>query len=172
MGAKDRDSEGNPTNLEFNNDGTVWKKHEDYSKYKRTFPIFDEYELDFMPKILEWNDEGYRYKYVDGVNIREYLLDDWEGSAKLTQKMIFEMKIAMDDIWKKLYQISIEKLNGEFLWYGDPISENLIWNDDTKKLTLLDLDSFEITTYVPISDMTNRFIQQFETQFIIRRIVY
>ena len=76
MGAKDRDSEGKPTNLEFNNDGTVWKNHEDYSKYKRTFPIFDEYELDFMPKIIEWNDEGYRYKYVDGVNIREYLLDD------------------------------------------------------------------------------------------------
>jgi hypothetical protein len=150
--------------------GSQWKNHEHFSEYHRTFPILTKYKFNFIPKILEWNDEGYRYEYVDGVTIQESL-DDLTGPVKLTQKLIFEMKIAMDDIWKKLYQISIENLNDEFLWYRDPHLGNLIWKNDTKELILLDIDSFQITKYIPISNMNNIFIQQLETRYLLERRV-
>jgi len=153
--------------LIYNDDGTVWKKPEWYSKYKRTFPIFEKYELDFIPKILEWNNEGYRYEYIDEMTLQQSM----DHGRYVNQKNILEMKMAMDDIWKILYQISIENLkDGQFLWYNDPHLDNLIWKNDSKKLILLDIDSFEIGKYVPISWVSNLFMQQLETHFIRRRI--
>ena len=153
-------------NMKHNNNGTVWKKPEWYSKYKTIFPILEKYELDFIPKILEWNNEGYRYEYID-----EFTLLDFIQHHKITQKMILEMKMAMDDIWKKLYQISIENLEDDkFLWHNDPHLDNLIWKDDTKELILLDVDSFSMGKYVPISYVNNLFIQQLESHFIRCRI--
>ena len=153
--------------LTYNNDGTVWKKPEWYSKYKTIFPILEKYELDFIPKILEWNNEGYRYEYIDEMTLQQSM----DHGRYVNQKNILEMKMAMDDIWKILYQISIENLkDGQFLWYNDPHLDNLIWKNDSKKLILLDIDSFEIGKYVPISWVSNLFIQQLETHFIRRRV--
>jgi hypothetical protein len=148
-------------------DGQVWKKHSLNSKYKITFPIFEKYELDFLPKLLEWNNEGYVYEYIDKPTIMQANTE----SCIINQKMILEIKMAMDDIWKKLYQISIENLEeGYYLWYNDPHLDNLIWFDDSKKLILLDIDCFEIGRCVPISFMNNFLIQNLESQFTMRKL--
>ncbi len=77
----------------------------------------------------------------------------------------------MDDIWKELYKISLKHLNeGDFLYYNDPNLDNLIWDVDTKKLILLDIDSFEIGKVVPISFLNNYLIQNLETHFIMRKL--
>ena len=147
-------------------DGQVWKKHSLNSHYKITFPIFDEYEFDFLPNVLGWNDEGYMYEYID----KPTIIKSIQATNIINQKMILEIKMAMDDIWKILYQISIENLkDGQFLWYNDPHLDNLIWKNDSKKLILLDIDSFEIGKYVPISWVSNLFMQQLETHFIRRQ---
>ena len=144
-------------NLTYNDDGTVWKKPEWYSKYKTIFPILEKYELDFIPKILEWNDEGYRYEYIDEMTLQYSMNHD----MYVTQKNILEMKMAMDDIWKKLYQISIENLKeGHFLWHDDPHVKNVIWKDD--KLILLDIDSFCISKHVPICYLNNKLFGELE----------
>ena len=171
MGNRDRTIDGQPTNIQFNNDGTVWKKHEWYSKHKITFPIFKKYELNFIPKILEWNDIGYRYEYVNGPTIFQEICLAKDKRRILTPKMILEIKIAWDDILKKLYQISIENLEDDyFLWYNDPHLDNLIWRDDTKELIFLDIDSFDIGKYIPISYLNNILIQQLETRMITRNL--
>ena len=153
------------SNIIYNDNGTVWKKHKDHSSYKTVFPILEKYKLNFIPKILEWDDEGYKYKYIDEMILEDYQIGIKDSHARM--KMILEVKMAMDDIWKKLYQISIENLEvGCFLWYDDPNLANLIWLDDNKKLILLDIDSFCIGNYVPISYINNIMIQQLETNMI------
>ena len=123
--------------LTYNDDGTVFKKPEWYSQHEKFLPVFEKYELDFFPKILSYDDNGYTYRYVEGVTIR-YAIDS--GILKLNQRMILEMKMAMDDIWKMFYKMSIENLsNGFFYWHNDPHLGNLIWRDDTKQLILLDM---------------------------------
>ena len=82
-----------------------------------------------------------------------------------------EAREAMDDIWKELYKISLKHLNeGDFLYYNDPNLDNLIWDVNTKKLILLDIDSFEIGKVVPISFLNNYLIQNLESHFIMRKL--
>ena len=152
-------------NAVYEIDGEVWKKHSLNSHYQITFPIFEKYELDFLPKLLEWNDEGYIYEYIN----KPTIIKSIQATNIINQKMILEIKMAMDDIWKQLYQISIKNLEEDyFLWYNDPHLDNLIWLDDSKKLILLDIDCFEVGKCVPISFMNNFLIQNLESQFIQR----
>ncbi len=151
----------------YRDDGTMWKKHDWYSQYKIIFPILKKYKLDFIPKIIKWNDLGYRYEYVDGFTIS----DNFKKENYLNQKMILEIKIAWDDICKKLYQISIENFDDEFLWFNDPSIGNLIWKDNSKELILLDLDSFCIGEYVPISYINNIMTQQLETNMLVSKFL-
>ena len=153
--------------ITYRDDGTMWKKHDWYSQYKIIFPILKKYKLDFIPKIIKWNDLGYRYEYVDGFTIS----DNFKKENYLNQKMILEIKIAWDDICKKLYQISIENFDDEFLWFNDPSIGNLIWKDDSKELILLDLDSFCIGEYVPISYINNIMTQQLETNMLVSKFL-
>ena len=148
---------------------TVWKSFKYPTQYKYMSILkYYEAELDFIPKILEYNKEGYRYEWIYGMSIREAVDTD---TLKLNQKMIFEMKMAMDDIWKKLYKVSIDMdghlilkilYSNQFLWHGDQHLGNTIWRDDSKELILIDIDSFVILPYIPLSYLNNVFIQQLE----------
>ncbi len=116
------------------------------------FSILNKYDLDFIPKIIEWDNEGYTYEYVVGKTIK----DDYSFHGKnISQNDILKVKISLDDIWKKLYQISIENLKeGYFLFHDDLSTNNMIWKDD--KLILLDIDSFCISSYVPVDYLYNK----------------
>ena len=116
------------------------------------FSILNKYDLDFIPKIIEWDNEGYTYEYVVGKTIK----DDYSFHGKnISQNDILKVKMALDDIWKKLYQISIENLKeGYFLFHDDLSTNNMIWKDD--KLILLDIDSFCISSYVPVDYLYNK----------------
>ncbi len=91
---------------------------------------------------------------------------------KITQKIIFEMKMSMDDIWKRFYNISIENKDNElfkdngFLYHGDPWLSNAIWDKKSKKLKFIDLDSLTIAEFVPLTQLNNMFFQHLETVFI------
>jgi|TARA_Y100000310_G_scaffold281590_1_gene302170 hypothetical protein len=153
--------------MKIHDDGTIWKKTKGHSKHMTLFPILKKYELDFFPKILDYNKSGYRYRYVDGTTIKSGLNN---GTITLTMSMILEIKMAMDNIWKKFYQISKENLkDGHFFWYNDPNLNNLIWKDDTKKLILLDIDCLNIGNYIPLAYVNNFFYQQLEIHFIRAR---
>ena len=85
--------------------------------------------------------------------------------------MIYEMKIAMDNISKVFYEISIENkddelFNNGFLYHGDPWIGNAIWNDDTKKFIFIDIDSLSIAEFIPLTQLNNMFFQHLETVFI------
>ena len=62
------------------------------------FSIFQRYDLNFIPKIIEWGDTGYTYEYVDGLTLNYHPSFQ---PYKINQKSILQIKIAMDDIWKK-----------------------------------------------------------------------
>jgi tRNA A-37 threonylcarbamoyl transferase component Bud32 len=118
------------------------------------FSILNKYDLDFIPNIIEWDNEGYTYEYVVGKIIK----DDYSFHGKnISQNDILKVKMALDDIWKKLYQISIENLKeGYFLFHDDLSTNNMIWKDD--KLILLDIDSFCISSYVPVDYLYNKIL--------------
>ena len=119
------------------------------------FSIFQKYDLDFIPKIIEWDDTSYTYEYVDGLILNDNPhFQPWN----ITQKSILQIKIAMDDIWKKLYHISLKELKkGHFLWHDDLHVNNVIWKEGSKgyKLVLIDIDSFCISKHVPICYLHN-----------------
>ena len=157
-------------------DGTVFKEFKANEKFRRQdisimlklLPLIQKYELDFLPKIVDYNENGYRYEFVDGQTLKEEI----DNGMKINQKMIYEMKIAMDNIWKKFYQISIENKDDElfggngFLYHGDPWLGNAIWNDDSKELKFIDLDSLSIAEFVPLTQLNNMFFQHLETLLI------
>ena len=157
----------------IDSDGTVFKEFNANEKFRRQdisimlklLPLIQKYELDFLPKIVDYNENGYRYEFVDGQTLKEEI----DNGMKINQKMIYEMKIAMDDIWKRFYEISIENRynplfrgNG-FLYHGDPWLGNVIWNDETKELKFIDLDSISIAEFVPLTQLNNMFFQHLET---------
>ena len=81
----------------IDSDGTVFKEFNANEKFRRQdistmlklLPLIEEYKLDFLPKIVDYNENGYRYEFVDGKTIKEEV----DAGMKLTQKMILEMKI-------------------------------------------------------------------------------
>ena len=160
----------------IDSDGTVFKEFNANEKFRRQdisimlklLPLIQKYELDFLPKIVDYNENGYRYEYVDGETLKEEI----DHGMKINQKMIYEMKIAMDNIWKRFYQISIENKDDElfggngFLYHGDPWLGNAIWNDDSKELKFIDLDSLSIAEFVPLTQLNNMFFQHLETLLI------
>ena len=161
----------------INDDGTVFKEFNANEKFRRQdisvmlklLPLIQKYKLDFLPKIVDYNEDGYTYEWVDGQTLKEEIDN---GVLKLTQKKILEMKIAMDDIWKKFYQISIENKDDEifggngFLYHGDPWLGNVIWNDDTKEFKFIDIDSLSIAEFVPLTQLNNMFFQHLETLLV------
>ena len=160
----------------IDSDGTVFKefnvnekfRQQDISVMLKLLPLIKKYDLDFLPKIVDFNENGYRYEFVDGKTIKEEV----DNGMKINQKIIFEMKISMDDIWKRFYHISIENKDNElfkgngFLYHGDPWISNAIWNNDSKKLKFIDLDSLTIAEYVPLTQLNNIFFQHLETLII------
>jgi len=159
-----------------NSDGTVFKEFNANEKFRRQdvsvmlklLPLIQKYDLDFLPKIIDYNEKGYTYQFVDGTTLKEELDN---GVLRLTQKMIYEMKIAMDNISKVFYEISIENkddelFNNGFLYHGDPWIGNAIWNDDTKKFIFIDIDSLSIAEFIPLTQLNNMFFQHLETVFI------
>ena len=161
------------TKVPIDSDGTVFKEFNANEKFRRQdvsimlklLPLIEKYKLDFLPKIVEYNDKGYRYEFVEGKTIKEQV----DGGMKVSQKMILEMKIAMDYIWKEFYDISMENKDNElfrgngFLYHGDPWLGNAIWNDDTRELKFIDLDSLSIAEFVPMTQLNNMFFQHLET---------
>jgi len=157
----------------IDSDGTVFKEFNANEKFRRQdvsimlklLPLIAKYKLDFLPRIVEFNDKGYRYEFVEGKTIKEQV----DGGMKVSQKMILEMKIAMDYIWKEFYDISMENKDNElfrgngFLYHGDPWLGNAIWNDDTRELKFIDLDSLSIAEFVPVTQLNNMFFQHLET---------
>ena len=165
------------TKVPIDSDGTVFKEFNANEKFRRQdistmlklLPLIAKYKLDFLPRVVEYNDKGYRYKFVEGKTIKEEIDD---GVLKLTQKMILEIKIAMDDIWKRFYEISIENKDDDifggngFLYHGDPWLGNVIWNDDTKEFKFIDVDSLSIAEFVPLTQLNNMFFQHLETLLV------
>ena len=165
------------TKIPINSDGTVFKEFNANEKFRRQdvyvmlrlLPLIAKYELEFLPKIVDYNEDGYTYEFVEGQTLKEEIDN---GVLKLTQKMILEMKIAMDDIWKKFYEISIENKDDElfegngFLYHGDPWLGNVIWNDDTKEFKFIDIDSLSIADFVPLTQLNNMFFQHLETLLV------
>ena len=161
------------TKVPIDSDGTVFKEFNANEKFRRQdvsimlklLPLIAKYKLDFLPRIVEFNDKGYRYEFVEGKTIKEQV----DGGMKVSQKMILEMKIAMDYIWKEFYDISMENKDNElfrgngFLYHGDPWLGNAIWNDDTRELKFIDLDSLSIAEFVPVTQLNNMFFQHLET---------
>ncbi len=166
----DQSKFGEKSHIKYNN-GIVYKTPI-YPMHLKVFPIFENYEkvygsLNFIPKILNYDETSYSYEYIDEMTIKDKLIKE---GGPISQKIILEMKIAMDDIWKKLYQMSIEQLsNSGFLYYSDPHLGNMIWRDNSKELILLDMDCFEIRQYIPISWLNNQFIQQLENYIHVYR---
>ena len=164
------------TKILIDSDGTVFKEFNANEKFRRQdisvmlklLPLIAKYELDFLPKIVDYNENGYRYEFVEGKTIKEEI----DQGMKVNQKMILEMKIAMDDIWKRFYDISIENTDNElfkgnrFLYHGDPWLGNVIWNNDNKKFKFIDLDSLSIAEFVPLTQLNNIFFQHLETLII------
>ena len=160
----------------IDSDGTVFKEFNANEKFRRQdisimlklLPLIQKYELDFLPKIVDYNENGYRYEFVDGQTLKEEI----DNGMKINQKMIYEMKIAMDIIWKRFYQISIENKDDEifggngFLYHGDPWLGNVIWKDDSKELKFIDIDSLSIAEFIPLTQLNNMFFQHLETLLI------
>ncbi len=160
----------------IDSDGTVFKEFNANEKFRRQdisimlklLPLIQKYELDFLPKIVDYNENGYRYEYVDGETLKEEI----DNGMKINQKMIYEMKIAMDNIWKRFYQISIENKDDElfggngFLYHGDPWLGNVIWKNDSKEFKFIDIDSLSIAEFVPLTQLNNMFFQHLETLLI------
>jgi len=151
--------------LIYYDDGTIFKQvkikpegprppHENYQHLNQIFSILEQDDVNFIPKIVNWGDDGFTYEYVHGITI----MDELELKKRVySQKEILEIKIAWDNIWKKLYQMSIDNLpDGDFLWHDDPHLSNMIWKNDTKELILLDINSFCISKYIPICYCYNK----------------
>ena len=157
----------------IDSDGTVFKEFNANEKFRRQdvsimlklLPLIAKYKLDFLPRIVQYNDKGYRYKFVEGKTLKEEI----DQGMRINQKMIYEMNIAMNDIWKRFYDISIENKDNElfrgngFLYHGDPWLGNVIWNNDTRELKFIDLDSLSIAEFIPLTQLNNMFFQHLET---------
>ena len=165
--------------IPIDSDGTVFKEFNANDKFRqqditvmlKLLPLIAKYDLDFLPKIVDYNKNGYRYEFVDGKTIKEEV----DNGMKITQKMIFEMKMSMDDIWRRFYNISIENKDNElfkdngFLYHGDPWLSNAIWDKKSKKLKFIDLDSLTIAEFVPLTQLNNIFFQHLETLILTQR---
>ena len=46
-------------------------RQQDISVMLKLLPLIKKYDLDFLPKIVDFNKDGYRYKFVDGKTIKE-----------------------------------------------------------------------------------------------------
>lgn len=139
----------------------VFKGKQPQSQYKLILPILKKYDLEFIPKIGNINDKGYEYEYIHGLTIQQCIM----LGDPIEQTDIIEMKIAMDHIFKTLYDISLKEkdaLLNKIMWYHDPILANLIWDFQNKKMTLIDLDSICFAERVPISYINNLFLQPLE----------
>jgi hypothetical protein len=161
------------TKVPIDSDGTVFKEFNANEKFRRQdvsimlklLPLIAKYKLDFLPRIVQYNDKGYRYKFVEGKTLKEEI----DQGMRINQKMIYEMNIAMNDIWKRFYDISIENKDNElfrgngFLYHGDPWLGNVIWNNDTRELKFIDLDSLSIAEFIPLTQLNNMFFQHLET---------
>tara|TARA_B100001079_G_C16351671_1_gene488531 strand:+ start:423 stop:995 length:573 start_codon:yes stop_codon:yes gene_type:complete len=111
--------------------------------------IIKKHNWDFFPKVLEWNEKGYSYEYVEGDTLAEYY-DEYH--SKTDTKFTYEVKIALDNIWKELYNLSMKLWNGEwFLYHSDLHSNNMIYDQASRKLILIDLNSMQITNYIPFN---------------------
>ena len=160
----------------IDSDGIVFKEFNANEKFRRQdvsimlklLPLIAKYKLDFLPRIVQYNDKGYRYKFVEGKTLKEEI----NQGMRINQKMIYEMNIAMNDIWKRFYDISIENKDNElfrgngFLYHGDPWLGNVIWNDETKELKFIDIDSLSIADFVPMTQLNNMFFQHLETLLV------
>jgi uncharacterized protein YfkK (UPF0435 family) len=117
--------------------------------------IIKKHNWDFFPKVLEWNEKGYSYEYVEGNTLAEVHNSaeyHTNNGCKTDTKFIYEVKIALDNIWEELYNASMELWNGEwFLYHSDLHSDNLIYDQANRKLILIDLNSIQITNYIPFT---------------------
>ena len=63
----------------INDDGTVFKEFNANEKFRRQdisvmlklLPLIQKYKLDFLPKIVDYNEDGYTYEWVDGQTLKE-----------------------------------------------------------------------------------------------------
>jgi hypothetical protein len=137
--------------IKINENGRIFKPWNEYEinngRVPRMFMVLDiikKYDFDFFPKVLAWDEKGYSYEFVEGETLSNLNIPDI--------KYIYEVKIALDNIWEELYNASMELWNGkQFLFHNDLWNGNMIYNQDSRKLILLDLNSVAITNYIPFS---------------------
>ena len=154
-------------------DGVVHKKPRLWHRKKRIIHsvkiLQERYNLDFFPKIYEINDDGFTYEYVNGMTINQYLKND----GKLYHNDIIKIKIAMDRIFEKLYDVArkeVKFMENKFMWYGDPNPDNIIWDFKNETLRLIDIDSISVSKYIPISYVNVALIQQLEHVYMTNYI--
>ena len=146
-------------------DGLVHKKPRLWHKKRRVIQIIktldERYNLDFFPKIYEINDDGFTYEYVNGMTVDQFVLN----GGKLYHNDIIKIKIAMDRIFAKLYDVARKEtafMENKFMWYGDPNPDNVIWDFKNETLRLIDIDSISISKLIPISYVNITLVQQLE----------
>lgn len=146
-------------------DGAVHKKPRKWHKRRPVIQIIktldERYNLDFLPKIYEINDDGFTYEYINAMTINQYL----KSGGKLYHNDIIKIKIAMDHVFAKLYDIArkeVRFLENKFMWYGDPNPDNIIWDFKNETLRLIDIDSISISKLIPISYVNITLVQQLE----------
>ncbi len=144
----------------------------------KVIDILAKQNFDFYPNILTYNEKGYSYEYVEG-NTIDYEIHRGALNTKddiVNTKYIYEIKIAMDNIWRELYNLSMKLWNGKkFLYHSDLHLGNLIWKPDSKELMLLDLNGVSITEYIPFSYSFYRTFLELEARHmaqIVNRIYH
>jgi hypothetical protein len=169
------------TKTKINENGRIFKQWEDYEikcgRVPHMFMVLDiikKYDFDFFPKVLAWDEKGYSYEFVEGETLAENINFTSNLLDKVDTKFIYEVKIALDNIWEELYNASMELWNGkQFLFHNDLNNANMIYNQDSRKLILLDLNSVAITNYIPFSHSFHKTFGALETSEILnhRKII-
>ena len=149
-------------------DGIVTKiPYDGINKYTcEVLTFLQSLNLECVPEILEVNEELFRYRYVEGEVLGPELHTGLERIKTLHQ--VLEIKMAMDKCWKVFYDVSIEKLKtNQFLYHNDLHLDNIVYDFDTKRLVLLDLESFCIGwDHVPLAYLGSHFYHELEKLLI------
>ena len=168
--------------LKINQNGRIfrpWTEEEISSNHiphmLKVIDILAKQNFDFLPNILTYDEKGYSYEYVEGntidYEIHKEALNDKGIDDTVNTKYIYEIKIAMDNIWKELYNLSMKLWNGKkFLYHSDLHLGNMIWKPDSKELMLLDLNGVSITEYIPFSYAFHKTFLELEARHMAQMV--
>lgn len=154
--------------IKVSHDGIITKEVNEWFDHMKILPILKEANSDMFPEILDFSETHYSYRYVEGYRINYpgswsrgirhqndwsyfqknlprnkdgYGLEDPTFDINNFCSDLVELQIFKNDLVKTLYEISKKYLLfGECLIYYDLNCAQIIYNNKTKKLVMIDLD--------------------------------